>query len=95
MSYELDQVVTLRARFQKISGGLVDPQTVVLRVKTPAGAITDYTYGTDVALEKEATGTYKFDLTLDRAGQWLYRWKSTGQGAGSRKGELIVQDTEI
>ena len=54
----------------------IDPSTVSLSMKTPAGVTTAYEYLTDIEVEQESVGNYLFLLTLGEEG--TYRWTWTG-----------------
>ncbi len=58
----------------------IDPGAVYLTVRTGAGAVTTYQYGVDADLIRQSAGKYYRDVDIDVAGQWHYRWHSTGAG---------------
>lgn len=58
------------------SGELVDPDTLTLTIRTPAGAATTYTYGVD-AIARDSEGVYHFDVLFTQTGTWRYQWEST------------------
>lgn len=62
--------------FTNGAGTAYDPASVVLKVQTPGGASTAYTYGVTAGFIKDSTGTYHLDLTGDQAGVWYYEWSS-------------------
>jgi len=56
-----------------------DPTEVTLTVTDPSGNSDSYTYdggAGDVA--KDSTGIYHYDLAIDEAGIWTYRFVGTG-----------------
>lgn len=65
--------------FKNIADALQDPTTVKLRVKTPAGVVTEYTYPATVS--KESTGKFYRDHLITAPGKWAYEW--IGEGAAS------------
>lgn len=64
----------------------LDPTTVRFQYTTPDRVETTLTYGIDVAVVKDSTGTYHVDLDLNQAGPWHYRFFSTGTGQASERG---------
>lgn len=69
----------------------IDPAVVKGWYRTPAEVVTTLTYGTDVALVKDSTGAYHFDLDVDVPGRYFYGFYSTGNGkASSADGVIIV-----
>lgn len=84
--------VRLRATFTRL-GALADPTAVTVTVKDPAGTKTVYTYaGSQIV--KDSTGVYHYDLTVNQAGTWTYRWRSTGvaQAVGLPKTLIVRED---
>jgi len=81
---------TLTATFTTAAGTAVAPTTVALKIMDPSGNLevditTGYTTG--------GTGIYKYDVTLDQAGLWRYRWAGTGAAIASAEGELRVSQS--
>jgi hypothetical protein len=93
--YTLDQVVKLKATFtDTVTEALVDPTTVALRIRTPAGVVTEYTYAL-AQITKESQGVYYKLITLDECGRWKYRWISSGTGAGAAEDDMVVNLTDV
>lgn len=55
-------------------GTLIDPTTVVLMIKDPAGTTTTPTVLID------AVGQYRVRVNLNQSGTWTFKWSSTGTG---------------
>jgi len=67
-----------------------DPTTVSLVVMEPNGTVTIYTYaGTDIT--KDSTGHYHYDLFLDAALTWDWRFIGTGTVAQVDQGSIYVE----
>lgn len=76
------------------SGDAVDPTAVKAWTRSPAGTVTTYTYGTDAALTKTATGHYKLVFDVDTSGQWYAGFYSNGNGkASSRDLSIYVNES--
>lgn len=71
---------------------LVDPATVKFKHKTPAAVETTLTYP-DVNLVKLSTGRYRASVSLATAGQWTFRWETTGTYQGAEEFARTVQAT--
>lgn len=91
-AYDIGDLVRCTGTFAS-SGANVNPSAVLFKVKTPAGTITTYTYGTDVALVRDSTGIYHVDVDATEAGEWTYRFWSTGTGQAAAEGQFIVKAT--
>lgn len=76
-AYHLGQSVKLTVAFTDADGASADPTAVVCKVQTPSGTTTTYTYGTDAALTKTATGAYQLIVAASESGLWVYRWEGT------------------
>jgi hypothetical protein len=94
-AYEQGQVVRATGTFKDSAGNLVDPSVVKFRTRTPAAVVTEYTYGVNGDLVKDSTGVYHFDIVLETAGLWKYRWVSTGIGAAAKVVSLDVAEAEF
>lgn len=79
-AYDVGDLVRCTAVFADSGGVAHDPDTVYFQYKTPAGVVTTYQYGNDVAVERSTTGTYHVDLDITASGLWYYRFYATGEG---------------
>jgi hypothetical protein len=94
-TYEMGQVVRATGTFKNAAGDIFDPSVVKFRVRTPAAVVTEYIYGQNADLVKDSTGIYHFDVVLGAAGQWKYRWISTGTGATAKVVTLDVAEVDF
>jgi hypothetical protein len=90
-SYAIGSLVRLSAEFHSSASVDVDPTVVKIQVRTPSGTITTYTYGTDAAVVRASTGHYYLDVDANAAGEWLYRWYSTGTGQAAKEEGFTVE----
>jgi hypothetical protein len=83
-TYDVVDLVRASATFADADGNAIDPGTVTLKVKAPAGTVTTLVYVTDVALVRDSQGAYHADINVTAAGSWWFRWEAsgTGQSAG-------------
>ena len=77
------------------TGVLADPGALRLKVKTPAGIVTTYTYGSSAEVIKDSTGRYHADIQLTAAGVWAYRWELDAPNAGAAEGAITVQKSRV
>jgi hypothetical protein len=91
-AYDIGDLVRCTGTFAA-SGANVNPDAIMFKVKAPSGAITTYTYGTDAALVRDATGVYHVDVSATEAGQYVYRFWSTGIGQAAAEGQFLVKLT--
>ena len=91
-AYDIGDLVRCTGTFAA-SGSNVNPTAVMFKVKTPAGVVTTYTYGTDAALVRDSTGVYHVDVSVAEAGEYVYRFWSTGTGQAASEGKFVVRST--
>ena len=90
--YNLGGYVRVWATFKDgATGGVIDPDTVKLSIKTPAGTVTTYTYGVDANVVKEDVGKYYTRIDANEPEFWWYRWWSTGFGQAAAEREFKVR----
>lgn len=90
MTYDKGDLLRVSASFTDEDGDAVDPSTVTFKVKV-GGEVTSYAYGTDDEVEKDGTGEYHADLSLDTEGVWWVRVESTGVGQAAAESSLRVK----
>ncbi len=88
--FRVNDAVSLYAAFRvRATGTLTDPTTVSLKLRTPSGVATTYTYaGTTVT--KDSTGRFSKQVTVDEAGVWAFQWAGTGTVAKVEEGTFEV-----
>jgi hypothetical protein len=89
-TYDVGDLVRLGAAFTK-SGVATDPTTLTLKIRTPGGVTTTYTYPTDAQLSRDGPGLYHLELALGASGTWVYRWAGTGAAQAAEEGEVNVR----
>ena len=93
MAYYVGQKIRLSGFFATQTGTGVDPTTILGKVKVPAGTITTYTYGTDVELVRDGTGSYYVDWTTTAAGTHTFRFSGTGAAVAAGESTFVVETT--
>ena len=91
-AYDIGDLVRCTGTFAS-SGTNVNPDAIMFKVKTPAGVVTTLTYGTDAALVRDSTGVYHVDVSVAEAGEYVYRFWSTGTGQAASEGQFVVKAT--
>ena len=90
----IGSVVRLAINFSNDSFVDVDPTTVAIKVMSPSGIETTYTYDEDDELLFLDTGDYLIDITPNEPGRWFYCWITTGTNlATALEGNFVVQDS--
>jgi hypothetical protein len=79
-TYQKGDLIRVTGAFTTSAGVATDPTAVFCTYKDPSGNSTTLTYGVDVALAKDSTGTYHVDIDADEEGVWFYRFYATGTG---------------
>ena len=74
---------------------LVDPTTIVLRVKPPVGAVSVYTYALGQVVRK-SLGVYYYDVATGTSnGFWHYRFEAGGVVVAAEEGSFKVDDSQV
>ena len=89
-SYDRGDQVRLSLTTQ-VGGADADPTVLTLKIKKPDQTTTSHVYGVDILVIKDATGKYRYDVTLDQSGEWAYRWEATGAVVGAEENAFYVQ----
>lgn len=85
-SYLKGQKIRCEAEFRNVaSGALVDPANVFFRSLNPNNVAITRQYLVDLNVIRDGVGLYHYDLLLDVAGTWHYRWDSTGTHEGANE----------
>ena len=73
-TYAEGQSIKVTVRFRDEDGVLINPQTVNIRVRTPRGVWTTYTYGEEGAqVENSGPGVFSRIVNLVQDGRWEIR----------------------
>lgn len=83
------------------SATLVDPTTIIVRVKPPTAAEVTYTFGVDANLTRQAgkpAGAFQCRITANEPStddsppvDWLWRWEATGSVVAVAEGYFRVK----
>lgn len=87
--------IRVTATFEDAAGTDLDPTTVAVTLQTPEYNETLYTYSSDAALVKSATGIYYIDVSADSSGWWAARWRATGTGATAFEHHFYISPSEF
>ena len=90
-AYDIGDLVRVVGTLTTQAGALVDPTGLTCKVKAPAGTITTHTYGSTAFPVKDSSGVYHVDVTPDAAGEWYYKFTSTGTGQAMDEGYFVVR----
>ena len=89
--YNIGDLLRLQATFTNLSGTKVDPTTIVLKVKNPAGAITTYTYPTNIT--RSSTGVFYYDYAVLASGAHYFNWAGSGAFTAADENVFSVVST--
>jgi len=95
MAFDKGDLVRCTGTFTNGAGAGVDPTAVLFKVKMPGGTITTYTYGTGAEVVRDSTGVYHVDVDANAAGEWYYRFYSTGTGQAAEEARFSVDGSEF
>lgn len=90
MPYDIGDAIRLQATFRDASSNLVDPTTVTIGYRTPAGVLTEYIYGVSQQVEHPSAGVYFVVLIPSMEGLYWYRYSSTGTYASAEERAFYV-----
>lgn len=88
-TYVVGAVARVSVTIADINGAAGDPGALRLKVKSPAGVVTTYSYAA-AQITRDGTGAYHADVTLAAAGTWAYRWETDPPNGGAVEGTLSV-----
>lgn len=88
-TYDIGDQIHLESGTFKASGVATDPTTITLIVTDPSGNADTYTHALS-QIDKDATGQYSKDITVDETGTWTYRWVGTGTVVAAQTKKFIV-----
>lgn len=89
--YDIGDEVAFTGTFTELDGTPQDPSTVTFKIRDPSGNVDTLVYNTDAQPTKQSVGVYQVLYTLDEAGEWIYRYVSTGTGAGAGTKRIYVR----
>lgn len=94
-TYDRGDKVRLKATVRDSAGALVDPTSIVLRVRDPGQALGSPTLYSGGSIVKDSVGLYHCDVDVNLAGTWRYRWESTGGAIAAEEGEFEVRASGV
>lgn len=94
-TYGIGDLVRVTGTFRASDDALVDPTTVVAKVRNPLGAITTYTYGVDAALVRTSTGIYYVEVSAALPGSYWTRFEASGIGQCAGEQETRVRPSQF
>lgn len=94
-SWQIGEIPRITATFTDATGANVDPGALVVKIKTPAGVVTTYTFGAGAFITKDGVGVYHIDLNLTAEGSWFYRFEGTGANQVAGEGTIFVSNSEF
>lgn len=72
----------------------VDPDTLSVWVTDPAGVETEYVYGDDVEVVRDAVGEYHIDIDANQSGVWYVGFYGGGDGQAADEIQLTVREPQ-
>lgn len=74
-------------------GGVVDPSSVYLSIRSPDGELVTRTYDPDSGdIIRDDVGQYHATIDADQSGLWVVRWWSSGDGQSAEERRFMVRD---
>lgn len=92
-TYNIGDLLRLKATFTDIAGVEADPTAITLKVKAPSGTVTTYTYPGTVV--RQSTGVYYYDFPVTASGTHFYNWAGTGAYTAADEASFVVVTTQF
>ena len=80
--YQVGDLVRITGTWTDSAGTATDPTTVLGKHTDPSGVSVALTVGGGIT--KSSTGVYYYDIDVDEAGTWIYRFYGQGGGASAQ-----------
>lgn len=81
-TYQVGDLVRITGTWTDADDVATDPSTVKAEYTDPTGNNTDLTVGGGIT--KSTTGVYYYDIDVDEAGTWYYRFYGEGGGSSAQ-----------
>lgn len=95
--YTVGDTVRVTSTFSDLAGTNADPTTITFKYRTPAPALTTYSYvyATSTEVVKSTTGIYYVDVALTTSGEFRWRWVGAGALAAADEGPIFVEESSF
>lgn len=93
--HNIGDLVRVTGTLATAGGARVDPATVTVKVRAPSGTVTTHRYNQDPFPLRVEAGVYYVDVTPNAAGEWYYRFESTGTGQAADEGKFVVAESQF
>jgi len=90
-NFIVGDVARISLEIRNTAGTLADPSSLAFYAKAPNLAVIDRSS----EIVRDDAGLYHFDLQLDSAGSYGYRWQSTGENQGVEEGTIYVYPQRV
>lgn len=91
VAFPKGSLVRLTASFTNAIGDPIDPDVVSARVRTPGGVVTEHTFGDSPGdIATDGVGEYHLDVIATQAGEWWFRFESSGNGQAANEHKFTV-----
>lgn len=91
-TYDIGDQVRVQASFRDLDGDLTNPTSTTLKYKDPSGNVTTVNNGD---ISNDGTGVKYYDITVDEAGQWWYRFSGTGAVVAAEEAFFTVRPQQV
>lgn len=96
-SFTEGSAIKCRVTFTDEDDAPVDPATVAFRIVSPrTGTATDYSYGEDAEVVRQAAGIFYVIVAVNEKGVWNYRFTGvSGQNRAVVRASFVVTDSNV
>ena len=93
--YDVGDLVRLVGVLNNVAGAALDPTALIVKVKAPSGTTVTYTFGVSPFPIRTGLGTYYVEVTPAEAGEYDYKFVSTGTGQAVDEGTFVVRTPKV
>jgi len=96
-TYDVGDRVRLTAAFTDPNNAdaAIDPTTVEVHYRNPAGTVTTKVHVTDAEVVKDSVGNYHIDIDITVSGRWYSRWEGDGAAVAAEEISFLVRAQNV
>jgi hypothetical protein len=97
-AFTIGEIIHCSAEFKAYINSiltLVDPDHVYFKFKRPGLDPVTYEYGVNTQLKRSEAGKYYVDLDAVVAGEWYFKFYSTGDNQAAQQGSFEVEKDKV
>ena len=93
--YDVGDMIRCSVVFKDLNGTVIDPTTVVLKIKKPNNSLVTYNYLADAELIKDSVGNYHYDFLITLDGMHTFGWFGSGNMSAVETSTFFVNPSKF